>query len=462
MKSLIIGLIVASPLMAFAAGPPVKTPACGEKIRIKAPKGGAGVVFDETCETGYVLPPVFGSVEVTGTTWTVADEDCKEYEAGLRRRGDLADKIAGLETSEDEQDGAGSTLNGGGGGLTQPGNDEEGQTPAETLEEFEERKKLYEAYRADLDKLRESMEVFDQTEGLILGLTYTLDHEQMVEKYQELNPRINFARVQLEQAYISAAVKSGAEKEESSIVLDYVMPGVNEFPGAGGEKLTAPKDGIYFGSVQPGKIRFTTKGACLVKRSEGKKKEMSAKNFTTIFSPKVTYSYALMAKRAYKASYDYKMLIEEIRKSTKKGGFLSSSTVNELIRRKEGDNWFKFQAMSDDTRFQQEVVVQEVKADVIGRVLNQIAENKVPGEAQGAPLLEPGKKGVDVAAEGFKKCPHPYCQVAGYVLDFVGATFGSSSAVSRFLSTVDMVGKDEVTESKALQFIGDSAFKAKL
>ncbi|MGI0116195.1 hypothetical protein [Zooshikella sp. RANM57] len=62
MKKILLASVILSVSQVSWAAPTFKT--CSQKI--KAPELGTGVLFDEGCNTAYVLPPVFGDVKVSG------------------------------------------------------------------------------------------------------------------------------------------------------------------------------------------------------------------------------------------------------------------------------------------------------------------------------------------------------------------------------------------------------------
>lgn len=438
----------------YAFAQPVKSPDCAEKINVRPARNGSGVFFDETCSTAYVLPPAAGTMELSGLEASASPEDCRELADLEKSRAQLSARLRELTKRKSSENEGGSTIGRGGGTI---GGGGRSSAPQEDLGKIAEET---DAIIKEIEKLREAGKVFSQTEGMTAKVTYTLDHEGLVAEYQNLNPHIkSFARVQPEVAYLSFSEKGDKLREEQSEVLDYTVPGIVKMPGDDQES-EAPKNTVYFGTALSGKIRFTVKGACRFMNSAGKVPDrLRPSQIEKHLSSNITYAYALTVRRKYYARYDFKALFERLETKTKQGGFLSSKTLHEIVQRREAGGWFTFKSESDDTRFSNEVLVQQLKAEMIDRVMKQIAVAEVPGIMNLPTTTEPGPKGVDVAAEGFKKCPHAYCQVAGYVLDFIGATFGRSTAAARFLSTVGSSSEERVDEKKALRYIGTSTFK---
>jgi len=452
----------ATPLVAWAVPPmPMKTTACGERTHVRPPRGGAGVFFDDTCQTAYVLPPAYGTFEMSGSVPTVSPEDCTELAALGAERAALAERLKRVSQPRRGSDSGGSTIGGGGsiGGGTIGGGGR--QPEPEDPEQLERIKKESEEIRAEFTRIRDAEKVFTAMEGLVSKVIYTLDHEGMVAEYKRLNPALNFVRLQPEIAYMTIAAKGEDLKNSASEVLDYDVPGLAKLPDEEGE---APANTVYFGTALSGKVRLNAKAACIMMKKYGNRipETLPASQFERHMSANITYAYGLGVRRSYYAKYDFQKLFEHIAKQTQTGGFLSTKSVNEVIQRNESNSWFTFRAASDDTRYPNEVLAQQLKAEMIDRVMAQIAIGTVPGAGTIPAPLTPGPKGADVAADGLKKCPYVYCQVAGYVLDFVSATFGSSQAVAKFLSTVGSSSEERVDEQRTLRFRGTSTFKDRL
>jgi len=452
-------LFAALPMLAWA-GPPVKTPACADKINLRAAPNGSGVFFDEDCSTAYVLPPAAGTMELTGISPVADPEDCREYHALEATRAQLSERLQRLT-----QDKAGESRRS---GSTFPGGSFGGRRPAPGEErgdiDLEQVAKETDTILTALDKVRKASEHLSATEGLVAKIIYTLDHQGMVESYARLNPQVkNFTRLQPETAYLTMAAKGDQLRQEQSEVLDYTVPGIVRFPGEATEASEQPENSVYFGTALSGKVRFTTRGACRLMAAHRRMPErLTASQLERHLSSNITYSYALNVRRKYFAKYNFKALFEHLEKKTKKGGFLSTKSINEVIQRNESGSWFEFHSESDDTRYPNEVLAQQLKAEMIDRVMGQIAVAKVPGAGAIPGTTDPGPNGADTAAKGLKQCPHAYCQAAGDILDFVSATFGKTTATARFLSTVGSESSETVNESKALRFIGTSVFKDRL
>lgn len=443
------------------AGPPVNKPSCAEGISVRSVRNGAGIVFDDRCETAYVLPPASGVVELSAAAPSVSADECAELNALEEIRAALAEKVRERMSARGKPQSPGSTIGGGGGtiGGGSPGGLEEQESPEPQASSEE-----INALILDLGTLRTATEYYSKIEGMVAKLTYTLDHDGLVSAYAKANPHLkNVVRLNPETAYLSWAGKDELDTAQKE-VLDYTVPGIVRFPDEG--ELSSgevPENAVYFGTNLSGKVRLTARGACRFMARDGSFPEtIKASQLEKHLTANLTYLYGLNVKRKYTATYNYKTLFEHMEKSSTQGGFLSSKTIHEVLVRNEGGSWFNFESESNDTRYPNEVLAQQIKGELISRVLAQVAEARVPGSSEIPKTIEPGKKGVDVAAEGLKKCPYTYCQVAGYVLDFVGATFGRSTAISHFLSTVGVEGSERVEESKTLRFIGTSSFKDRL
>lgn len=456
MRTIICSVLFAGFCAGAQAGPPMKTTSCADRIHVRAPRNGSGVFFDDKCETAYVLPPVLGKIEMQGNQPTVSREDCTELAALGGARAQLAERLRRLTERRARDPGGGGSTIGRGGGLG-GGQDE---SPSEA--DMEKIKKDSAEILAEINRLREAERVFTSTEGLVSKIIYTLDHEGLVGEYARLNPEIKgFVRLPLEKAYLTIAAKDEALKQSGSEVLDYQVPGLNKFSDEEGQP---PENSVYFGTAMSGRVRLNQKAACqLLSKFGGRIPEnLSATLLERHMSANITYAYGVNVRRQYYARYNFQKLFEHIAKQTQQGGFFSSKSINEVVERNESSSWFEFHSTSDDTRFPNEILVQQLKTEMIDRVMGQIAIATVPGSSTIPAHLTPGPKGADVAANALKKCPYVYCQVAGYVLDFLSATLGESQSVARFLSTVGSTSEERVNESKTLRFIGTSTFRDRI
>src|ERR1043166_3242546 len=109
MKNLIL-LAIAGVFCAQAQAQlvPAKSPKCARKIHLRAPRYGAGVFFNETCDTAFVLPPAEASVDVRAVAPSMNASMCPivnariEYAKVLQRR--IEDVLASLKPGDCDPD----------------------------------------------------------------------------------------------------------------------------------------------------------------------------------------------------------------------------------------------------------------------------------------------------------------------------------------------------------------------
>ena len=426
---------------------------CAKSIKIRAPKGGAGVYFDKDCEQAYVLPPSIGQISLEGISMTSNLRACAPLEGMLKAFSAKSDKLLRLLN----KDGEGSPAKGSSGGLFRPKPSEPGGSEDQALSEYE---KLMKSFVDSMATLKDSWTLH----GATAQMTYQVHHQALVEEYQKLNPHITFRPITLHDSRIYMARKVGSGESTTSLpaVLYSNIPGFSGIQSQEGE--LGSDSGIQSGEAQSAQVEFSLTGACPYYDSQRNRfpVELSAKDLAAHVTANIRYVYELEVHRGYTAKYNLGAFMRRLQTSTKKGGFFSSKTINKLIVEENTKDWFEIEMHSEDGRSEYDPeFAQTVKAQMIERALSNISL-LVTGQPIAAPQsTNPQANGAEVGARELRKCPHIYCQAGAAALDVANAIFGSSQSVADYIRTHDTWVTETEKDRRMFPFHGTVTFTAK-
>lgn len=233
-----------------------------------------------------------------------------------------------------------------------------------------------------------------------------------------------------------------------------------------GEKIDALKteevssELKIFGESLGGQLILSLQASCPFYDSKNgeMKRKLSKSQLQAYFVANVTYKYYLQAFRRYHARFNLASMVKRIEKSTKKGGFFSTKTVNSLIEEKSSKDWFEITVDSDHNELSFDDISREVKADLISRAMEQITLMNTGSPSQAPSIVTPPANGASTAAKELQKCPHIYCQAGAAILGVADAIWGGSEAVSNFIKNNDVWAEDRVEERKMFEYHGTSSF----
>lgn len=431
-------------------------------IKITPVPNGNGVFLSQDCQTAYVLPPLTGTVAIDGMAPTMNMKRCPVLNSYLSIMKSQAER---LEKLSKRLDGSGASPGSpiGGGSTLFPGKPADGGGSAGSTAELEKEildtKKLF----ADIN---DTVKEYWEMEGTYGTANFTSDQQALVAAYQEKNPGISFVAMPISIAKLYLLRKTSQNTASLPAVISFDVPG-SAIPIAVYPKTETPAEdgGVIFGGALTGQMVLSLVGACPyydVKNDRMITEHLTGKDLSKYMAANVSYAYNLSVNRAYTAKYNLASFFRRLETSESKGGFFSSKTINRLIVEKNSKDWFEFKSNVEDGRhdFDQSLEA-TVKAELIDRVFKQINLLAVgPGE-QAPGLSTPNPNGAEVGAKNLRKCPYVYCQVGAAVLDIANAIFGSSSSVSEFIQKNDFWAVDDVSESKALPFLGTVNFESK-
>jgi hypothetical protein len=434
--------------------------ACANSVKIKAPKNGAGVYFNEDCSVAYVLPPATGTIELTAIAKTANLRNCSLLNNAIdtfaKKTDLLYAQMAKIERQNSGSDSGGGF--GGGGGLFKPRPGDDEQAPDNSDELLAELEEVLDAYKRSTEKLSD----YWSTEGASAQMSYRMEHQLLVNEYRKLNPHVTFHAIQLKDAKIKLARKVGRGDTGTKLpaVLESNIPGFVGITDQQGDI----GDAVDAGQAQSGQLVLALTGACPYYDSKRHSfpSSLSAKDLAAHMVANVRYVYELQANKGYKARYNLGAFLRRVQSSEKKGGFFSSKTINKLIVEEETKDWFEIEIYAEDGRIDHDQdFAQTIKAQVIDRALSNIALF-VNGDPVAAPTqTQPGPNGASVAAGALRKCPYLYCQAGAAVLDVANAIFGRSESVAEYIRKHDTWVEETVKERRPLTFHGTVEFTAK-
>lgn len=442
---------------------PVKSPKCGPRVSIRAPKNGAGVFFNESCNIAFVLPPAYGSVDVVGNpTPTTTVRFCplvnSRIQTALALQKRVDDLIVQLKPREPNCD------------------PDDPFCPRPPRNGDENYKKIADAIAEvtiQQNAIIDSLKLFSEMSAGELQIVFNANHAKLVEEYKSLNPRMTFVPLTIRSAALTIARRGIGKAETLPAVLSSSIHGIQMRDSSlTGEPLPDPngnetkrysneesKD-VVFSSAMSGNINLSLFGACPFydMDKEQLKSNLSSKDFTAYLVANATYAFDLQSYAKYKASYNLANLVRRMQKSTTHGGLFSSSSAVEIINEKNSSDWFQFESDEDDSEFQIGVKSQDVKADLIDRVIAQIGYVAIDGSGRIPDPAAPPVRGATVAANELQKCLHIYCQAVAIGLRVLDSIFGSSEATQNFISRSNYTATDIVDSKRMLRYRGSFTF----
>ncbi|MBC87593.1 MAG: hypothetical protein CL677_10500 [Bdellovibrionaceae bacterium] len=450
---------------ATASEAPAMFTDCADRVHIRAPENSAGYYFSESCNTVYVLPPLRGDIEVSRPTRTTNTRLCslvntaidsnKYYEKKVKK---INKKIERLQRSQSSNNSLDPWT------IGEPSDDLDDDLIADDPVE-EEIDRLNEKLRNAIKILIADNKEYSSIEGPKMTMTVLADTMSLVEEFKRKNRGINFQPMPISKGVLSF-INSSTNTGEAKAALSWGVAGLNVDsgfftglkPGDLAQPAVTTNSHVLFSGAVTGQVVLSLIGACpFVDESGSMPEAIDARDMAGYLATSVDYTYNVMVNRSYEAEYNLSELFKRIQKQSRKGGFFSSKTIHSLVVEQNSEGWFKFKSLSEHPNHEFDAALaQTVKAQLIARALQTIGAVPV-GQNEAPGLLAPGEHGATVIADGLKKCPHIYCQAAGFVLGGLDAVFGSSSAVSNFIHTNNRWQKETVSESKMIPLMSQVA-----
>ena len=468
----LVCIVMILPSLCWAT--PMKFSKCSKELKLKEVSWGSGVLFDETCERAYVLPPRFGSMEITGLNPTGNLElVCGEYE-------DIEHSMKSMTSSLKSQSKRIERLNKK--VIQYEEYLEDGLVPVGmTIEDVEDKiDELLDKGDTQQEKyiklwtgLKNLKAFYANLEGATGKFILESKYSDLVAEYQKKNPSIQFYKMPLEQSYLSINEKTPEDGDPTNLPMEAVIsitsPGVKNMPLLKNMREPKPADepdqpqapGYIFTDALSGNINLSTLGVCPLMKSSGLPESINMSDLETFVSANVVYQYHAQVQRKHTITYNLAQLAKRIETSTKKGGFFSRKNVNSLVEDTESKKWITFKTYENDPTFTySEEYKKEIKMQFLNSVLQDVAYVSFDNPGKYPSVVQPtGKSGVGTAADAVGKCPHPYCQVGMYALKFLDSTFGSTTAISNYIKTRDVWSSETVDQKKMVPYMGSFTLK---
>ncbi len=345
------------------------------KIDVKTPKNSGGHYFAEDCSKLWVLPPKYGSVEISLVP-DVQSYLCSAYE-------DL--KVYSVEKNW--------------------------------------------AQVATIDDLLK-----DKYGGQGI-MHFTVSTNELIDQYVDLNPKLErsfFSEMPINQGVISGPTLTSFSPDSTltnKTVHEYDLgskAAMDFFYGEG--KVSSEGLIALFKGSTPGQFILSPYGACeVIDPTTGKlKPELDESTLANRFAPVVLSSYDVKVGRKYTVTYNKSILYKKIEKHTSKRRFFSRKKIKELFIDKkvvEGLD-IKVDSESSDLKFDFEFIKQ-VRESFIDNLINEVAEPKVGANPIGS---VDGQTGANVIAKELGKvCKFKYCKYATFALRTLSEIFGTGS-----------------------------------
>ncbi len=457
MKNIIVFFGILISVSAFAQTP-VKDPACAQKLKIRHPQGTGGLFFNADCSIAYVLPPSASNVSVSAIAGLSNIRQCEVLNHVLSMQEASAKKMEALMNDSSAQPPVGN-----GGAIDDLINRGGDRRPPPPVNDIASRLELLKQYTELTKQFQELTQLYKDVPAASAHLEFRMPWDELVNNYRATNPQtnLNFVRMPLDAAYLTFN-RQISKIGSMPAVLDYDIPGISA-QNSGINDTQAPptnSQSLLVGDAYSGQIVLSLAGACPFYNASLKNVSgsISGQSISAYLNANLNYSYGLQIYRKYTVSYDLSLLVKHIKERESHGGFFSTSTSETEINSMENTDWFTLKNESNDARFNYDLLVPDLKADLMNRVIRDITMMSGFNPDDAPQVQVRTKNGAQASAEALQKCPHIYCQVGAIGLTVLDSIFGSSSAVSTYIDQRHSVAGDRVEDNKVILFHGSSVF----
>jgi hypothetical protein len=456
MKKMILPLMIFSP--AVFAGPPVKDAACAQKMQLKHPANAAGIYFDAECKTAFVLPPQVSDVKLSNLASTALAQQCVTFNAILKNQQDSAeylDRAMNPGGKVPERTSVGSELD-----------DLMNEDAPMSQVDLEARLKLMDQFTTLALKFQDLIGKFKDVPAANVTLSFRVPWDNLINKYAELNTGhgLEFRRMPLDAAYLTFN-REISKIGSAPAVLAYDIPGVMSMGqnSLGSTSANPQHQTLLGGESYSGQVVLSLVGACPLydKVTRSISSGASAKSLSSYLNASLSFTYGLQVNRKYSVHYNLALLVKRIHEKSSSGGFFSTKTHIKDINNSDATDWFELKNESNDSRYSHELLVSELKADVMNRAIRDIAMMSGFKPEDAPQVAARSQNGAQAGADALQKCLHVYCQAGSLALNVLDSIFGSSAAVSTYINDRNVRVDDRVEERKMIQFYGSTIFDAK-
>lgn len=441
------------------------------------PEKSSGFYFSEDCKTAYVLPPQWGSMNIssyssTGNLSAICRsiDAIEETQAHMSQAEEvLAKRILSHSKRIQELDKYLSQ------GMVPIGSNEDDLVDemlrlTDQIGEF--RQRLMKSHKDHVTRLQ----YYAQREGGSGQFLLESGHSQLVNQFRETNSGldIEFRRIPMTQGFLSV-LERRYDTELAQVmmpaVLELLVPGAPpilpslsnllEEQGTVMTELDGSQGVKIFGDALAGGMTFSQIGACGVDSQTAGVDDFDMDQIRSRVTANAYYEYQTQVERNHSITYNLSELVRVIHEQTRKGGFFSRRTYNSLIDSRRSTSWITFHAESEDTRFEySDEYIKEIKQEFIDRAIKQVVAIKTGRPASALSLIDPdGISGSDATISELGKCPWLLCKVGASGFRILSATFGSPSAVSKLQQSFKGESHEIVQQRKMVTQVGSMTFK---
>ncbi len=439
---------------------PVKYDQCD--IQIKHTQNSNGVLFSEDCKTVYVLPPSVGRLSLSGFQPTgFLSDSCKGLQTVEITQNELLNvsqiTARRIRSHSEELEKIEQNLRDG----LLPRGTSVADAEDRLMELIERISTLRHKQMEWTNQYREMKSHYAQSEGGRSRFLLETNYEKLIQDFRELNPEVQFAKLPLDQSFISVVDQPGDDLEMIKVqmpaVLSLQIPGLSQMPLNSELQVIDVSKADIFGDAISGELRLSHLGACPM-LSAGKNTDLS--NLSQYLAANSTYQYQVQVERNHSITFNLKELIHQIHKQTSKSGFFTRKTLNSLVDNRSTNSWIEFHVSSNDQRFQySDEYIQDVKKEFISRALAQVMAIQTGNPMAHLSLIDArGKSGADVIGEELGKCFHLYCQIGASGFRILSSIFSGSEAVGQLSKRFQGRVTETVREKRMVTQIGTVTF----
>lgn len=405
---LVVSMISSS---AFAIGPRISS-SCEVAKSIRTPPNSGGYFLTADCKTAYVLPPAQASRKVTGITSGNLGR-CSEISSLNKMMAEL-----NRQTTEAIQ----------------------GKVNEEALTTIRETREKIKSDYADLASAL----------GASVEMIFDMNIEKNVQRFRQYNTAVPVAFMAVPLKEVTLAWNQAKNQDPDMRI-------------AFNEDLPLPKDSNVGAGSYSARLDLSLFGACKLRDPFTREipEQIDSQALAGLITPTAFYKYEVGATFGYTATYNKGLLAKKIRESSSKGGFFKTATASSLIETAETSGWFSLTMSCNDSRVCAEVKAQtawDIKQRLMQEVLDDISMARLGVSLPPVESGTPGKNGASAAAEGLRKCAHPYCQAGAIVLDIANSTFGGASKTDSYISANNSKAEETVEITTPVMFSGSVGF----
>jgi len=318
---------------------------------------------------------------------------------------------------------------------------------------FSDARNVYRELTQDLQDVRndfhEAYKGFAGMEGARASLKYLSHWDSNVQKLRDLNPGINFAKVQANDAQVAMELSSLGKSNPSGAIMQV---------GAGSQLSESSLKFSSYPENLSTNVVLSLVGACPMEHPEYFDLNSNDMRYGMI----ITYSYDTVFDVNAEAKYNMYKMYQKIVSSGSSGGFFRSKSWSKVEEKNFFRDSFKVTWMDAENALPEETK-QEIEAQMRANVFSRLAALALPVSPDRAGIVAaaapPARGGAVLADQLVKTCPaNIYCMGGAAILKVFDAIFGSSSSTSSYTNINDVEIIDDYRNSKKVTSAGVTSY----